>query len=284
MLHLTQPQAEIYFPDPSTINILSKTTHLGIGAHQDDLEIMAIHGILTAYDDPQAAFTGVTVTDGRGAPRNGSYVNITDDELWAVRIEEQKEAARVGHYQAQFLLNYPSRMVKSPARNDVVDDLKTILLETHPHVIYTHNLADKHDTHVAVALAVIEACRAMPDLMKNVTVYGCEIWRSLDWLPDDRKVALDVSAHPKLQDDLLAVFRSQIAGGKRYDLAAIGRRLANATFFESHETDTASRMVYAMDMTPLVHNRNLVISGFLADLIQGLEGEVKNSLERLGGK
>ena len=284
MLHLTQPQAEIFFPDPSTTNVLSKTTHLGIGAHQDDLEMMAIHGILTAYDDPQAAFTGVTVTDGRGAPRNGSYANISDDELWAVRIEEQKEAARIGHYQAQLLLNYPSRRVKSPARNDVVDDLKTILLETHPHVIYTHNLTDKHDTHAAVALAVIEACRALPDLMRNVTVYGCEIWRSLDWLPDDRKVTLDVSAHPKLQDDLLAVFRSQIAGGKRYDLAAIGRRLANATFFESHETDTASRMVYAMDLTPLVHNRNLVISDFLADLIQELEGEVKNSLERLGGK
>ena len=282
MRHLTQPQAEIYFPDPSTASTLSETTHLGIGAHQDDLEMMAIHGILTAYDDPQAAFTGVTVTDGRGAPRNGSYVNITDDELWAVRIEEQMEAARIGHYQAQFLLNYPSRRVKSPARTDVVDDLKTILLETHPHVIYTHNLADKHDTHVAVALAVIEACRALPDLMKNVTVYGCEIWRSLDWLPDDRKVALDVSAHPQLQDDLLAVFRSQIAGGKRYDLAAIGHRLANATFFESHETDTASRMVYAMDLTPLVHDFSLNVSDFLNDTIESLTIDVQERLSRLG--
>jgi len=37
-----------------------------------------------------------------------------------------------------------------------------------------------------------------------------------------------------LQFALLGVFESQIAGGKRYDLALMGRRRANATYFESH--------------------------------------------------
>jgi LmbE family N-acetylglucosaminyl deacetylase len=284
MFHLTHPQAEIFFPDPSQYAELSKTTHLGIGAHQDDLEMMAIHGILAAYDDPGAAFTGVTVTDGRGAPRNGAYVNFSDDALWAVRNEEQKAAAKIGNYLAQVLLNFPSEVVKSTERAAVVEELKLILQETLPQVIYTHNLADKHDTHVAVALAVLEACRDLPGWMPDVKVYGCELWRGLDWLPDDHKVALDVSAHPELQDALLAVFQSQIAGGKRYDLAAIGRRQANATFYQSHAVDKATRMVYAMDLTPLIWNREINISDFIAEMIQGLAQDVKNRYYRLDGE
>ena len=284
MLHLTHPLAEIFFPDRSQSDALSKTTHLGIGAHQDDLEMLAIHGILAAYDDPEAYFTGVTVTDGRGAPRNGPYADFSDDDLWTVRNNEQKEAAEIGKYLAQVLLNFPSEDVKSPNRKNVIDDLKIILEETRPQVIYTHNLSDKHDTHVAVALAVIEACREMPALMQNVTLYGCELWRGLDWLPDDRKVALDVSAHPELQDALLAVFQSQIAGGKRYDLATIGRRQANATFYQSHVVDRAARMVYAMDLTPLIHNRELSISRFITEMVQGLAQDIKNRLEKLDNK
>ncbi len=284
MLHLTHPLAEIFFPDRSQSDALSKTTHLGIGAHQDDLEMLAIHGILAGYDNPEAAFTGITVTDGRGAPRNGPYADFSDDELWAVRNKEQKEAAKIGKYLAQILLNFPSKVVKSPDRRNVVEDLKIILEETRPQVIYTHNLADKHDTHVAVALAVLEACREVPALMQNVKLYGCELWRGLDWLPDDRKVALDVSVHPELQDALLAVFQSQIIGGKRYDLATMGRRQANATFYQSHAVDKASRMVYAMDLTPLIHNREMSISHFIAEMILGLSQDVKNRFKRLNGE
>ena len=282
MLHFTHPLAEICFPNPSQSDTLSKTTHLGIGAHQDDLEMMAIHGILSAYDNPEAFFTGVTVTDGRGAPRNGPYANMSDDDLWEIRRAEQNEAARVGKYLAQISLDFSSHKVKSTNRQQVVDELKMILQETQPHVIYTHNLADKHDTHVAVALAVIKACRETTDLPENFHVYGCEIWRGLDWLPDDLKVAFDISAHPDLQERLLSVFRSQIAGGKRYDLAAIGRWQANATYYQSHETDQAERMIFAMDLTPLVKNKEASISNFVGETIRALSEDVQDRLVRLG--
>jgi hypothetical protein len=57
-------------------------------------------------------------------------------------------------------------------------------------------------------------------------VLGCEVWRDLDWLLDSDKVALDSSAKPELAAALLKVFDSQISGGKRYDLATLGRRAA----------------------------------------------------------
>lgn len=279
-MKLTQPTAEIYFPNPSETR-LQNTTHLGIGAHEDDLEILAIHGILTAYQDLDSYFTGVTITDGRGAPRAGRYAKMSNDKLWEIRVAEQKAAADIGHYLAQILLNYASQDVKDPQRQEVLDDIKEIIRTTQPSYIYTHSLSDKHDTHVAVALAVIQALREIPILPVGFKVYGCEVWRGLDWLPDDRKIVLDVSALPELQLALLNVYDSQIAGGKRYDLAAIGRRTANATYYQSHQTDIAQQMIYATDLTPLIQDPSLDISGFVTDDIRALLKDVTDRLSRL---
>jgi len=136
----------------------------------------------------------------------------------------------------------------------VSDDLGAILSIARPEVVYTHNLADKHDTHVAVALRVIAAVRRMPAADRPRRILGCEVWRGLDWLDDADKVALAVDRHGTLPADLLTVFESQIAGGKRYDLASLGRRLANATFFDSHAVDASGAVVFSMDLTPLLES------------------------------
>ena len=39
---------------------LARTTHLAIGAHSDDLEIMAYHGIAECYGEKERWFAGVT--------------------------------------------------------------------------------------------------------------------------------------------------------------------------------------------------------------------------------
>lgn len=280
MINFASPDAEIYFPAEGKTE-LSKTTHLGIGAHQDDLEVIAIHGILEAYDDQNKHFTGVTITDGRGAPRSGPFADMKDDDLWKIRVEEQKKAASIGKYLAQVLLNYSSNSVKKTSRGKVIEDLKKILIATNPEVIYTHNLADKHDTHVAVALSVIEAIRDLGQPHQNVEVYGCEAWRGLDWLMDRDKIAMDTSRHTDLQETLIRVFESQIAGGKRYDLATMGRRQANATFYQSHKIDTASLMVYAMDLTPLIRNPLMEVDRYVNGHIQSLEKDVTERIKRL---
>lgn len=282
MVKLIQPNSQIYFPEGSGNDLkLTKTTHLGVGAHQDDLEIFAIHGILEAYDDPEMNFTGVTVTDGRGAPRTGPFASMSDDELWQIRMEEQKKAAEIGKYNAQILLNYPSKSVKSRDASDVIEDLKRILAATSPTTIYTHNLADKHDTHVAVAICLIQALCELNPQLDDIKLYGCEVWRGLDWLPDDQKITLDASKHIDLQEELLTVFESQIVGGKRYDQATMGRRRANATYYQSHETDSATHLVYAMDLTPLVHNPEMDIQRFTTQNIQSFATDVRDRLERL---
>ncbi len=138
-----------------------------------------------------------------------------------------------------------------------------LIKEMKPKHVYTHNLADKHDTHVSTALRTIAAIRRLPKEDRPQNLYGCEVWRSLDWLMDSDKIPFDLSGQENLQLALLGVFDSQISGGKRYDLASMGRRKANATYFESHGLDSTQGLSFGMDLTPLVVDDNLSISEFI---------------------
>jgi LmbE family N-acetylglucosaminyl deacetylase len=282
-MKFNQPNAHIFVPDglPET-EALGRTTHLALGAHQDDLEIMAIEGILACFQREDKWFTGVVVTDGRGSSRTGLYAAYTDDQMWAVRNKEQKKAAVVGEFAAQILLDYPSSAVKSGANRAPVADIGQILQAARPEVVYTHNLADKHDTHLGVALKVIEAIRAMPAGERPRTLYGCEVWRDLDWLVDSDKVAFNCSVQENLQMALVGVFDSQVTGGKRYDLATMGRRRAHATYHASHETDLTTGLNFGMDLTPLVRDTTLDPLAYVQGFIQRLADDITARFARVG--
>jgi LmbE family N-acetylglucosaminyl deacetylase len=275
--------AEIFVPDGvPPEEALSRTTHMAIGAHQDDIEIMAAAPILECFQQEERWFAGVVVTDGRGSPRDDLYERYTDEEMRAVRFKEQRKAALVGEYSAQVMLDYPSRAVKNGGNRQPVEDILLLLKAAHPQFVYTHNLADKHDTHVAVALRVIAAIRGLPGTERPKQLFGCEVWRDLDWMVDGDKVPFDLSAHENLQAALLGVFDSQICGGKRYDLATMGRRRANATYFESHGVDVSLGLSYAMDLTPLIDDPNKDILLFVQEYIARFSQDVSSRLERVG--
>ena len=276
------PGSEIYVPSGGSPDIaLQRTTHIGIGAHQDDLEIMAHHGILECFGMDDKHFTGVTVTNGAGSPRDDLYANYSDDDMQKIRRVEQRKAAYVGEYSAQVFLDYTSGAVKDKNNPDVVADLKQLLSAAKPKVLYTHNLADKHDTHVAVTLRVIQAIRELPSASRPERLYGCEVWRGLDWVNDEEKVVFDVSAHENLSMSLVGVFDSQICGGKRYDLATAGRRRANATYLASHATDVATSVIFGIDLTPLVKDDKLEPTAFIHGFIDRFAQEVSGRLAKL---
>lgn len=281
-MRLERETAEIFIPDGTGVEeALARTTHLAVGAHQDDLEIMAYDGIIACFQRDDLWFCGVVMTDGSGSPRDGVYADYTDEEMQAVRRKEQKKAALVGEYGAQVLLDYPSSAFKDSSNRAPVEDLEAILEVAAPRVVYTHDLADKHDTHVATALRVIDAIRALPAAKRPGQVYGCEVWRSLDWVVDQDKVAFDVTGRKNLEQALLGIFDSQVSGGKRYDLATMGRRRANATYYASHEIDVAERMIYATDLTPLIVDPGLDIGTIVQELIDRFRQDVVGRLERL---
>jgi LmbE family N-acetylglucosaminyl deacetylase len=277
------PRARLMVPDGAAIpEALRRTTHLGIGAHQDDLEFMAFHGILACYDRDDQWFGGVTVTDGRGSSRTGRFKDWTDDQIAAERIREQEAAAVIGRYAFMAQLGHPSQAVRDAHEKAVRDDLRHILEASRPEVVYLHNLADKHDTHVGCALRCLEAIRQLPKAERPRKAYGCEVWRDLDWLVDGEKTPMPVSARPELARALNEVFATQIDGGKRYDLAVLGRRTANATFSHAHSADQETAMQWAMDLTALIRDDELdqvaYVTGFIDRLKQDVISRLRKSL------
>lgn len=274
--------AEIYVPDNEPEEkALVRTTHLCLAAHQDDIEIMAAQPIVECFQQKDKWFTGVVVTDGRGSPRNSIYENYTDDEMRLVRFKEQRKAAMVGEFAAQIMLDIPSKVIKDAARPEPVDDILAILRATKPKVVYTHNLADKHDTHIGVTLRVIEALRKLDPAERPERIVGCEVWRALDWMVDSDKVTMNLSKHENLQFALLGVFDSQIVGGKRYDLASMGRRRANATYFESHDVDDAENLSFGIDMTALMNDTSLEPAAFIGQYMQRFVDDVNQRIIRM---
>jgi LmbE family N-acetylglucosaminyl deacetylase len=277
-----QSTSEIFVPDDLPVGeALARTTHLCIATHQDDIEIMAAQPILECFQREDKWFTGVVVTDGRGSPRNGMYEQYSDEEMRLVRFKEQRKAAVVGEYAAQVMLDYPSKTVKDGSSVSPMEDIIAILKVTRPRAVFTHNLVDKHETHVAVALRVIAAIRSLAEDERPRKLYGCEVWRDLDWMVDSDKVGFDLSQQENLQAALLGIYDSQISGGKRYDLATLGRRVANATYFASHNVDNAARLAYAMDLTTLVTNPDLDVQTYVQGYIDRFAQDVKTLITRV---
>ena len=277
-MNLSQPGAAVFVPDGvPTAPALARTTHLGVGAHADDLEIMAIHGILACFEQPERWFAGVVATDGAGSPQREGAAR--PDDLRAVRRLEQERAAELGKYGAVVFLDHTSAAVKDAAERALVDDLVSVLRATRPGVVYTHALTDVHDTHVAVTLRLVAACRRLAPDERPERVLGCEVWRDLDWLLPADKVDLPVDEQRELQAALLEVFASQV-GQKRIDRATLGRRAANAVFSESHRTDRHEAVVRAMDLTPLVAAASPP-EDLVRALVRRLEADAVGRIERL---
>ncbi len=257
------PEQDVFIPDASdAATALAMTTHLGIGAHPDDLEIIAMQGILAAHTSDTAHFTGIVACDGAGSPRNGIYAEYDDQQMSRVRRQEQRDAASLGHYAALVQLGYRSDDIKQDA-GPLTDSLAILLQQAQPDVVYLHQLVDRHATHRVLARASLAALRRLPAEQRPSQVYGVEVWGSLDWLPGAWRAAIPIDDPEQLQARLLRCHDSQINGGKRYDLAIVARQKANATLTESHATDKVDACALAMDLSGLVADDSLSVDDYL---------------------
>ncbi len=272
---------EIFIPKQTSENeAFAKTTHLAVAAHQDDVEFMTFGGIVECFGKSDKNFSAIITTNGSGSPRAGVYEKFTDEEMMTVRKFEQKTASTIGDYAFLAMLDKPSSVVKDKNSTEVVDEIYEILLKAQPEIVYTHNLADKHDTHIASALRLISAIRKLPDDKKPKKLIGCEVWRGLDWLSDSDKVILNVSDKRNLASALMGVYDSQISGGKAYDLATTGRALANATYFADHEVDTMTHISFAVDMSALMSKDTNEVD-FINNLISNMQQEIQSRINNL---
>ncbi len=249
-------------------------TDMVIAAHQDDIEIMCPQGIIKGYQSDKYGLVAVVCADGSGSPRNGKYAGVTNEEMVKIRRLEQMKAAEIGDYSSLVMLYYTSQELKDRTNENPKKDIKELISHYRPTTVYIHNLADKHPTHVGTAIHSINAIRELPLSLRPKKLYGCEVWRDLDWLPDEEKVRFNLSGYDQLLRDVLDVHESQIVGGKEYCVAAMGRRSSNATFGVSHSVDVAELVSYAMDLTPLIEDDTIDIKEFILSKIRKFAEEL----------
>ncbi len=260
---------------------MAETTRLCIAAHQDDVELMSLAVIGECREKPDEHFSAAVVTDGASSPRTGKFADVTNEQMVQLRIEEQKRAADMGGYSSMALLGYSSSDVKFNKRAQTEADIAELIEKCSPEILYTHNPADRHETHAAVFCRVIGAIRSLPAEKRPKQLWGCEVWRSLDWLPEGTKTVVDSEKGSLMAKDILSVFESQVEGGKSYDDAYIGRQLANATFSESHACDSHKYASAMLDMSVLLRDDGPDPKDFIASIIDSFHREVTDGLTKL---
>lgn len=273
LVEFARPDAEIFVPDGRAEDeALGRITHLCIGAHPDDVELMAYHGIRAGQGRDGPHFGAVTCTDGAGAARtdDDDDANSDADVLRRTRRDEQRAAARRGRYSAAIQLGHSSESVRAGVTPEVVQDLARVLDATRPRVIYTHSPTDIHSTHVGVCVAAIEAIRTLPQAARPAEVLGCEVWGSLDWLPQPALKVLDLGDDASSWSALIQVFASQTRL-RPYHEGALGRSRANAVFRDADAAGGHERHWLAMDLTPLAQDDGLGLEDWVRERIAGFE-------------
>lgn len=255
---------------------LKKATHLGVGAHPDDLEILAGPGISECYQNSNQHFVGVVCTTGGGSPQSGGA--LFAKELAEVRASEQLAAAEKGEYAALVSLSLESAELKGPTNRSLIEGLKDMLSSMSPQVVYTHDLTDPHATHLAVTLHLIQALRESSH--QPQFFYGCEVWRSLDWLDQPHKSLLPVT-NATLISELISCHKSQLHV-KPYHWATVGRMQSNATFANAYVENSADFMVAAMDLLPLIVDDQLKPENYLEFLLTSFREKSLRALRALG--
>jgi LmbE family N-acetylglucosaminyl deacetylase len=281
-MKFNNPAADIYVPDGlDPEQALERTTVLSIAAHQDDCEIMAYHAIASCYGEENEWYAGIVLTDGGGSPRSGAFENYTNEQISVKRSQEQRDAAKVGKYSAMVQLAYSSEDVRKNKCDVIEDELVSILKIVHPDTMFIHNLFDRHETHLGACLRAIGALRKLPKNERPRQVYGMEVWRSLDWLSDEDRKLFDTSALPEVAQGVITAFDSQCTPKKRFDLAALGRRVGNATFQAPRDVDETNSCSIGMDLTPLIVNDSMDIREFALEYVKRFYSDVDGLLRKL---
>ncbi len=252
---------------PNTTNLLS------IAAHPDDTEIMAMDGILKAYGSKKYSFYACVVGIGANCQKVGKYADWSDKEMIEARDQEQLRASQIGEYEKLYQLKRADKDFEEGSA--IIKDLQKVLLEVAPDTVYTHNIFDKNPIHQRLAQLVIDAIMGLDEDKRPRLIYGCEINRALNWLPDKYKVTFDLSENKELQNRLIGVYDTRAEQSKNYCKAVMGRKMANATFITNEEdTPEDEKLIwYGINMTPIVQ-KNIPVKEYCTKILNDFNKEV----------
>jgi LmbE family N-acetylglucosaminyl deacetylase len=123
---------------------------LAVGAHPDDVEIGCGGSLVTATDLEHEIYIYIAT---RGEKSGNPQVREEEARKTADLIRAKKLV--VGHFRDTMLRR----------DGDLIDSIESFINEVEPHIVFTHTQNDQHHDHQAIALASIEACRFVPNVL-----------------------------------------------------------------------------------------------------------------------
>ncbi len=261
------------------IKSANTTNLLAISAHQDDIEIMAMDGILRAYGSKKYAFYAAVVGDGANCLKAGKYSEVSDKEMIEARNQEQLRASQIGEYSKLYFLKHAHSEIEQEENESIIKELQKLILEVKPEIVYTHNIFDKNPHHVKITQLVIDAINGLNIDDRPRLLYGCEIFRSLDWLPDKYKITFDLSDNKELQQRLVNVYDTRVEQSRNYTKAVMGRKLANAAFVSSNcATDEDKMYWYGINLTPVIQ-KNISLNEYCIKILNDFNRELLTNIK-----
>jgi LmbE family N-acetylglucosaminyl deacetylase len=198
----------------------------------------------------------VILTNGANPPKQGQYSGMSGEEMSLMRNEEQERAAEIGGYGWVLQLNMPSASLDGELGVRLGDWFKSWMSQMQVETLYSHHPLDQHPTHLASFRWLHRFIKGM-ERHQNLKWFGGEVWGKLEWLPLQYRVNLDVTEDQALAQKLIEVFKSQLAS-KRYDLAELGLRRANATYAQAHQVDQICSLSYAADLSAFLSSETTI--------------------------
>ena len=259
---------------------METTNLLAIGAHHDDIEVMAMDGILKAYGSKKYSFYACVLSDGAHFSKMGKYSDISDKEMIETRNQEQIRASQIGEYANLVFLKHTREDIENNEKDVVIKNIQKVILEVQPDVVYTHNIFDKGDIHTLTAIRVIEAILGLEEDKRPRLLYGCEIFRSLDWLPDKYKVVFDLSENKELQSRLIGVYDTRMEQSRNYNKAVVGRKLAHATFGNSNSSIDEEKLIwYGINLTPVIQ-KGITLDEYCVKILNDFNKELLEYIKK----
>ncbi len=263
---------------------LSRSQVIAVGAHPDDLEFMCLSAIERARQGTEEeGFFGLIVSNGLGSPRGDGLQDYSDEQFTELRRQEQREAAKLSGFCGVLQLNYPSSKVKDSSDDQLRTELKLIWMASPVRSVFTHSPFDRHATHRATCMHVLSTLKTLPKTRRPRLVIGCEVWRSLDWVPEKYKRFLPVKSTEPQMRSLFSIYQSQISGAKNYVDAVIGRKRCNATFREAHSRDAYEFCEVGIDLTSIVSGKTS-LQGYAEKVLSDFRTEIRREIKADTGK
>jgi LmbE family N-acetylglucosaminyl deacetylase len=153
---------------------MMKTMHekiLVIAAHPDD-EALGCGGTMARHADEGDQVYALFMTDGVGA--RGKKQDKSS------RRKACDKAGKILGIKKTFHENFPDNAMDTVALLNVTKSIEKIIKQINPSIIYTHHAGDLNIDHSIVAIAVMTACRPVPE--SNIkSIFGFEVLSSTEW-------------------------------------------------------------------------------------------------------